>query len=360
MSPRQARHIEIRHTDVWRTLERLRPPRVTRALAWLLAGALILLVTLLATLPWVQTAEGQGRVTALDPRDRLQDINALVSGRVDRWYVRDGSEVSAGDPIIRLEDNDPRIVERLESERAAIERKVAAAESAVATAQLNLDRQERLHADGLSSRLELETARIRMEELNGALAAARAELTQIEVRLSRQSAQVVRAPRDGTIVSVAAGGESTFINAGDRIATFLPHAVTRAVELFIDGRDAALIEPGRKVRLQFEGWPAVQFSGWPSLAVGTFPGEVAVVDRSAVAGGRFRVLVTEDSEAEPWPEERFIRFGTQARGWVLLDTVKLGYELWRRLNNFPPEFSRPVAGGGNAGPGAGQEQTDGN
>ena len=44
--------------------------------------------------------------------------------------------------------------------------------------------------------------------------------------------------------------------------------------LLIEYVDAPLIEPGRKVRLQFEGWPAVQFVGWPSVAVGTFGGKV--------------------------------------------------------------------------------------
>ena len=55
----------------------------------------------------------------------------------------------------------------------------------------------------------------------------------------------------------------------------LPDSDELAVELWVRGVDAPLIEAGRKVRLQFEGWPAVQFSGWPSVAVGTFGGIVA-------------------------------------------------------------------------------------
>jgi len=347
-----------KHIATWRTLSRLRPPGIARAVAIMLVALLCLVAAAFYFIPWVQTASGAGTVTALDPRDRAQDINALVGGRIDQWFVRDGSQVKNGDPIVRLVDNDPRLIERLQSEYEAISRKVDAAGAAVETAKLNLARQEELFEDGLSSRLDLETARIRVEELNARLAQARAELTQIEIRLSRQSVQTVRAPRDGTILSVAAGGESTFVQAGQRIATFIPRDVTRAVELFIDGRDAALVEPGRKVRLEFEGWPAVQFSGWPSVAIGTFGGVVAVVDRSAGIAGRFRVLVIEDSEDAPWPEERFIRLGTQARGWVLLDTVRLGLEVWRRLNNFPPNFSQPpgssetpqsAEGSGNAG-----------
>jgi len=38
-----------------------------------------------------------------------------------------------------------------------------------------------------------------------------------------------------------------------------------------------------------------------------------------------------------------IRLGANARGWILLDTVSLGFELWRLLNNFPPVNSNTVA-----------------
>ena len=123
------------------------------------------------------------------------------------------------------------------------------------------------------------------------------------------------------------------------VATFVPDNVERAVELFIDGRDVALVRPGAKVRLQFEGWPVVQFSGWPSVAIGTFGGEIIAVDPSADTIGRFRVLVVEDKEdPNPWPDQRFVRFGSNARGWILLETVPVGYEIWRQLNNFPPNL----------------------
>ena len=145
-----------------------------------------------------------------------------------------------------------------------------------------------------------------------------------------------------------AGDAATFISAGQVVATFVPDNAARAVELFIDGRDVALVRPGAKVRLQFEGWPAVQFSGWPSVAVGTFGGEVVAVDASAQPNGKFRVLVTEDAtELEPWPDRDFVRFGASARGWVLLETVSIGYELWRQLNNFPPEFPTAATPGPN-------------
>jgi adhesin transport system membrane fusion protein len=97
-----------------------------------------------------------------------------------------------------------------------------------------------------------------------------------------------------------------------------------------------LIDKDRRVRLQFEGWPTVQFSGWPSVAIGTFGGRVALVDPSADAEGRFRLLVVPDVDDDPWPAPMYLRQGVRANGFVLLDQVSLAYELWRQANDFPP------------------------
>ena len=328
-----------RHIEHFKTLRAQRVPRVMKAFAWMLGLTLAAGIAFLIFVPWVQTTAGFGNVTALNPNDRLQEINALVPGRIQEWFVRDGSHVVVGDPIVRIADIDPQLIERLKAERQQVVTKLAAAESAVSTAEIDLSRTEGLFEDGLASRREYEQARIRVEELRSRVAEAAAELTRVDVNLSRQSVQVVRAPRDGVILRVNAGDAATFVQAGDVVATFVPDNVKRAVELFLDGRDVALVRPGAPVRLQFEGWPAVQFSGWPSIAIGTFEGVVDAVDPSAQSSGRFRVLVVEAEDAEnPWPDERFVRFGASARGWVLLETVPVGYELWRQLNNFPPRL----------------------
>jgi hypothetical protein len=36
-----------------------------------------------------------------------------------------------------------------------------------------------------------------------------------------------------------------------------------------------------------------------------------------------------------------VRLGAKVRGWVLMDTVKVWFELWRLLNDFPLQFTRP-------------------
>ena len=333
------------HESQFKTLKQLGPPRVSRVVAAMLTFTAVGTALFLAFVPWVQTTYGAGTVTAIDPTDRLQEINALVQGRIQEWYVRDGSHVSTGDPIVRITDNDPLLIERVQAERDLLQAKLRAAEQALATAEIDLRRQEELLSQGLVARREFEQANIKVESLRGGVADAAAGLTRADTRLSRQSVQVVRAPRDGVILRLNAGDAATYISAGTVVATFVPDNVDRAIALYIDGRDVALVKQGSKARLQFEGWPAVQFSGWPSVSVGTFGGVVLSVDPSAEVTGQFRVLIAPDEEEQvDWPDQRFVRFGAKVRGWIQLERVTVGYEVWRQLNNFPPDLGRKPAG----------------
>jgi hypothetical protein len=101
----------------------------------------------------------------------------------------------------------------------------------------------------------------------------------------------------------------------------------------MDGNDIPLITPGRKVRLQFEGFPAVQFSGWPEVAFeGTFGGVVTLIDSTDNGQGQFSHRGAARPYDLPWPgDRRFIRVRAVGctNGWVPLNRVRLGYELWR-------------------------------
>lgn len=277
---------------------------------------------------------------------------------------------------------------RMSGERArAAEQALDAARAVLKTAELNHERQRGLHDKGLASQrtvelvdLDLARARTEVERARAALDAARAEvaalgadqakigndtsaalsdaaatrasveaeiaaasaeIARVEVRVARQATQAVKAPRAGTILRVIARQGGEVVKAGDPLAVFVPDTGERAVEMWIDGNDVNLVQPGRAVRLQFEGWPAVQFSGWPSAAVGTYGGKVAFVDPAGDGKGSFRVMVVAD-RSEPWPAPALLRQGTRAGGWILLDRVSLGYELWRQFNGFPPEWTAPA------------------
>lgn len=339
-------HLE-KDRDKFTALKTVSRPRVFRTAFVLLLIGIVISVLFLVFVPWVQTTAGGGVVTTLNPNERQQEINALVEGRIDEWFVSDGERVEKGDPIVRITDIDRNLVDRLTAERAQVEVQLQSAQSALATAQIDLRRMRELFEAGLSARRDYEQAQIRVEEMRGRVAEAQGSLARSETNLARQSEQLVTAPRDGFIQSINSGDAATFVSAGQVLATFVPAAQTRVVEVFVDGRDVALIRGGEEARIEFEGWPAVQFSGWPSVAIGTFPGIVTSVDQVAQPDGRFRVLIAQDPDAEqPWPDERYARFGTVVRSWILLETVPVGFELWRQLNNFPPEMPSSAATAG--------------
>ena len=154
----------------------------------------------------------------------------------------------------------------------------------------------------------------------------------------RNGFYVIRAPQNGTIVRATRAGIGEQLKEGEAVVTIMPADAQQAVALLVKPMDVPLLSVGRKVRLQFDGWPALQFAGWPSVSVGTFGGTVAVIDRVPGQSGDFRVLVTPDPGQEKWPRQ--LRLGSGVLGWAMLDQVRVGFELWRRINGFPPSLRK--------------------
>jgi len=232
-----------------------------------------------------------------------------------------------------------RAVELAEAEevraRTDVDRARNTVDAARAEVQALGSDQSKIDTDAYASIGDAEAARAAAQ---AEIASASAELARIETRLARQATQHIRAPSNGTILRITARQGGDIVKAGDTLAHFVPDTDEQAVELWIDGNDVNLVRVGSGVRLQFEGWPAVQFSGWPSVALGTYGGKVAFVDPHDDGKGKFRVVVIPDG-SHPWPARTYLRQGTRVTGWILLGRVKLGYEVWRQFNGFPPEWT---------------------
>jgi multidrug efflux pump subunit AcrA (membrane-fusion protein) len=426
----------------------VKTPRAVKVLARLTAALFGTMLIALVIVPWQQSIAGKGRVVAFAPMERQQEINAPIEGNVTEWYVQEGTLVKKGQPLFKITDNDPAILDRLMDERnAVIARREAAAaraaslasrqkalessrsaavkaassrvsmskqrtqaatrgkeaaEEAERIARLNVARQKELQKQGLASDRTVELAEFEavraatevqrafanlqaalgeelaleqdqervlndvtasIDDARASEASARAEeanasaeLARLDVRLARQSTMDVKAAIDGTVLRLLKGQGNVFVKSGEPLLILVPDTEVRAVELWIDGNDMPLIAKNRDVRLQFEGWPAVQFTGWPSVAVGTFGGKVALIDATDDGTGKFRLLITPDpadgngdgQPDEPWPTGLYLRQGVRVNGWVMLDQVKLGFELWRRFNAFPPTVTPGEPGGAKA------------
>jgi multidrug efflux pump subunit AcrA (membrane-fusion protein) len=225
--------------------------------------------------------------------------------------------------------------------------KTKAAREYVEAAQNYLSaKQHELEQKSREAQTKIDYARAMQQEALGEVALTRKELLDLEGKQAQFDSRRVEAPRDGIILRLFANEDAEMLKEGDPLFTIVPETSERAVELFIHGNDVPLVTVGREVRLQFEGYPAVQFAaGWPQVAAGTFGGRVVAIDATDNGKGQFRLIV-RPAEGEAWPDERFLRQGVRTNGWVLLNQVTLGYEVWRQLNGFPPVYGdEPAATG---------------
>ncbi|MCF8237617.1 MAG: HlyD family secretion protein [Saprospiraceae bacterium] len=227
-------------TEEYRSFTMLRQYQTGRTFAKLILISLGIFLVFLF-LPWTQNIRANGFLTTLRPEHRPQTVHAIIAGRIDQWYVREGDHVQPGDTILHLSEIkddyfDPKLLDRtrqqinaktgamdayqekigsmnaqidalsksldlkLQQSRNYIrqsELKVisdstdlvaARANEAVADAQLNRMRQ--LHRDGLNSLTDLETRNLKYQEASAKavsaenkLLASRNELLNARVEL---------------------------------------------------------------------------------------------------------------------------------------------------------------------------------
>lgn len=400
------RHSVLRSTDV-------HSPISGSVFLTIFLFSIPLLIIVILCLPWQQSAMGDGEITSYAPTLRPQKIDAPIDGVIVEWMVSEGQSVSAGDVLVKLENNDPERLNRLsesvslgeeqienieqkyqlyqnklQAEKDALAQKLAetenklqalqekriGADSELQTEELQLQRYLELLQDGIVSQRNLDVARVKRDkalatrdallaeidgmnntvqktqlEGNAKLAEIEGEITEISVKLAssrqkqlelqsklvQQSTQNITASTDGVVYKLSGGIQGEQVKKGKNLLSFVPHSTDRIVALYIDGNDVSLTHIHQEVRLVFEGWPAIQFVGFPGLDAGTFVGRIKIIEPTMDEKGKFRIWVEQMSPEHPWPSAELLRQGLRVKGWVLLGSVPLGYELWRKINGFP-------------------------
>lgn len=155
----------------------------------------------------------------------------------------------------------------------------------------------------------------------------------------RNKLKYIKAPQNGFINKVLKGGIGETFKEGERLVGIMPAQYDLAVETYVEPIDLPLLHIGEKVRIQFDGWPAIVFSGWPNVSYGTYGGVVVAIENFISDNGKYRVLLAPDKEDNDWPEA--IRVGSGAKTMALLNDVPIWFELWRQLNGFPPNYYQP-------------------
>lgn len=161
----------------------------------------------------------------------------------------------------------------------------------------------------------------------------------------RNGMYYILAPQNGQVIKAKKAGIGEYLKEGEMIVEIVPDKISFAVEMFVRPLDAPLISPGQKVRLLFDGFPAIVFSGWPNASYGTFGGIVTAIERKTNGDGKFRVLIKEDPADKAWPPQ--LQIGAGGQGIALLKDVPIWYELWRNFNGFPADYYKPTAEIGN-------------
>lgn len=390
------------------SLRALKAPHAGKILAKCLLG-IMAVFTLILFVPWQQNIRGSGKLTALNPMNRPQDVQSVIAGQIQQWHVKEGQYVKRGDTIITISEVkekyfDPQLLFRLQEQIAAKQGSIDSKEDKSKA----LKRQIRALRDAMRIKIEQSKAKLEAEQVRyqnaenqyqrnkqlfeagnipltkfqeieykyqGSMADylnAKIELDRVEAEyldkisksesdLSSTHAEVfdglgdvsklkneyanmqirnnqykILSPQNGYVVKAMKAGIGETIKEGDAVCTIMPEASDMAVELYVKAMDVPLLSKGRKVRIEFDGWPALQFSGWPSVSVGTFGGTVEVIDFVNSKPGEFRVLVIPDKTDQMWPKQ--LRVGSGIKGWVMLDDVPVWYEMWRQLNGFPPSL----------------------
>ncbi|HET8830100.1 MAG TPA: biotin/lipoyl-binding protein [Pelobium sp.] len=63
-----------------------------------LSGVIVLL------LPWTQNIKSTGTVSSIRPNQRPQQVNSIIAGRIEKWYIRDGQKVEKGDTLLKISE----------------------------------------------------------------------------------------------------------------------------------------------------------------------------------------------------------------------------------------------------------------
>lgn len=146
----------------------------------------------------------------------------------------------------------------------------------------------------------------------------------------------ITSPIQGFITRTIQSGIGETIKEGEQILTIMPYEFHYAVEMYVRPIDLPLVKLNQKVRIQFDGWPAIVFSGWPNTSYGTYGGRIFAIDNIISQNGTYRIIVAPDENEQEWPSA--LRVGAGSNSILLLQDVPIWYELWRQFNGFPPDY----------------------
>jgi len=230
---------------------------------------------------------------------------------------------------LKLQETEANLIEQ--------ENKLLAARNEVINAKVEISSLKASYLDKIS-KVQSDKYSAKSSQLNSEV-----ELSKLKNKNSnfeiRNSLLYITAPQNGYVNKTLKSGIGETFKEGEGLVSIMPADIDLAVETFVRPIDLPLIHKGEKVRVEFDGWPAVVFSGWPNLSYGTYGAKVVAIERFISNNGKYRILLSPDEEDHNWPSQ--LRAGSGARTIALLEDVPIWFEIWRQLNSFPPNYYQP-------------------
>lgn len=218
------------------------------------------------------------------------------------------------------------------------ENKLLASRNEIINAEIEINSVQADFIDKISkAESDMRTAQSSQFDSEAQVTKLESEFTNYEMR---NDLYYIKASQSGLINRTLKAGLGETFKEGEELVSIMPQIYDKAVEMFIAPIDLPLVHKGEKVRIQFDGWPAIVFSGWPNASYGTYGGVVFAIENFISTNGKYRVLLVQDPEDQTWPDE--LRVGSGTNTIALLEDVPIWYELWRQINGFPPNFYQPT------------------
>ncbi|NBV08547.1 MAG: HlyD family efflux transporter periplasmic adaptor subunit [Flavobacteriia bacterium] len=125
------------------SLQQVESKKTTKKLKRTVYVLLILLIVIML-LPWTQNIPSGGKISTLRPEQKPQTINTVISGKIEKWFVKDGDIVKKGDTILfisEVKDDyfDPILVGRTEQQLKSKEMSVMSYSDKIRSLDVRVD-----------------------------------------------------------------------------------------------------------------------------------------------------------------------------------------------------------------------------
>ena len=171
--------------------------KTSRIKQWSLVLVVILLLILF--LPWTQNIRAKGSVTTLKQEQRPQQVNTIIGGRIEHWFVKEGDYVQKGDTLVQLSEIkpdylDPNLLQRTKEQIEAKQNSAAFYQNKVSATETQINAMQN-------------ALRAKMQQLQN-------KMRQLQVKAEADSMDMVASVNDWRIATLQYNRQKAMHDSG--------------------------------------------------------------------------------------------------------------------------------------------------